>query len=82
MWWFFKSIPTGSEFWLFLSFVMLDLSGESSLESTVSICFVCLSFSVALELARGKRVGGGGGSRGGGRGGGYGGRRPVWLDKY
>jgi len=37
--------------------------------------------SVALELARGKRVGGGGG-RGGGRGGGYGGRRPVWLDKY
>ena len=42
---------------------------------------VCLSFSVALELARGKRVGGGGG-RGGGRGGGYGGRRPVWLDKY
>ena len=40
-------------------------------------------FSVALELARGKRSGGGGGGRGGGRGGGgYGGRRPVWLDKY
>lgn len=37
---------------------------------------------VALELARGKRSGGGGGGRGGGRGGGsYGGRRPVWLDK-
>ncbi|XP_078348144.1 serine/arginine-rich splicing factor 4-like isoform X1 [Oculina patagonica] len=43
-----------------------------------------LGESVALELARGKRLGGGGGGgRGGGRGGGggYGGRRPVWMDK-
>lgn len=39
-------------------------------------------FSVALELARGKRSGGGGGRGGGRGGGGYGGRRPVWLDKY
>lgn len=38
----------------------------------------CLLFSVALELARGKRAGGG---RGRGGRGDYGGRRPVWLDK-
>ncbi|KAM7450495.1 hypothetical protein ABFA07_001796 [Porites harrisoni] len=38
-----------------------------------------LGESVALELARGKRAGGGGG---GSRGGFRGGRRPGWLDKY